>query len=321
MNYNPEKFAPLKEETVLMTERKPTFAGGHRMCAGCPTGIFTKMLTRVSDDYEIVAGNATGCLEVATTIFPYSSWQIPWIHTAFENASAMMSGVEAMYKVKKRKGEIDKNLKFIVMGGDGGTYDIGLQSLSGAMERGHDLTYICYDNGAYMNTGVQRSSATPIGATTTTTPAGKQSHGREGNRKDLTKIMMAHNLGYIAQASVHDTTDLFRKMKKAIDYDGPTFINLFSPCIPGWKIDADMAIESARLGVDTNYWPLFEIEEGKFTINYKPENPKPVKEWIMSQGRFKHLRKPGGEALIEQNQQFVDKEWAWLLEMEERTNK
>jgi len=256
------QLAELSPETKLMCERPGTFSGGHRMCAGRPTGIFTKMLTRISDEYEIVAGNATGCLEVASSIFPYSSWQIPWIHTAFENASATMSGVEACYKSLVRQGKLKKKLKFVVMGGDGGTYDIGFQSLSGAMERGHDLTYICYDTGAYMNTGVQRSSATPLGAATTPTPVGSESYGRKGNRKDLTKIMLAHNLGYVAQASIHDIGDLFRKMKKAIDHNGPSFINLLSPCIPGWKIDADMAVESARQGVECKFWPLFEVEQG-----------------------------------------------------------
>jgi pyruvate ferredoxin oxidoreductase beta subunit len=204
------------------------------------------------------------------------------------------------------------------MGGDGGTYDIGLQSLSGAMERGHDLTYICYDNGAYMNTGVQRSSATPPGAATTTTPVGRESYGRKGNRKDLTKIMLAHNLGYVAQASIHDIGDLFRKMKKAIDHDGPSFINLLSPCIPGWKIDADMAVESARLGVDCNFWPLFEVEQGRFTINYRPSVVKPVSEWVLSQGRFKHLKKH--PEVIAAFQAEIDKQWAWL-EMEEARTK
>ena len=312
------QLAELSPETKLMCERPGTFSGGHRMCAGCPTGIFTKMLTRISDEYEIVAGNATGCLEVASSIFPYSAWQIPWIHTAFENASATMSGVEACYRSLVRQGKLKKKLKFVVMGGDGGTYDIGLQSLSGAMERGHDLTYICYDNGAYMNTGVQRSSATPLGAATTTTPVGSQSYGRKGNRKDLTKIMLAHNLGYVAQASIHDIGDLFRKMKKAIDHDGPSFINLLSPCIPGWKIDADRAVEIARLGVDCNFWPLFEVEQGKFTINYRPAQVKPVSEWVFSQGRFKHLKKH--PAVVSAFQAEVDKQWAWLEMEEARTN-
>lgn len=309
--------AELSRETKIMAQRPGTFSGGHRMCAGCPTGIFTKMLTRVSDKYEIVAGNATGCLEVASSIFPYTSWRIPWIHTAFENASAMMSGVEACYKSLKKQGKVKKDLKFVVMGGDGGTYDIGLQSLSGAMERGHDLTYICYDNGAYMNTGVQRSSATPMGAATTTTPVGTESYGRKGHRKDLTKIMLAHRLPYVAQASIHDIGDLFRKMEKAISIDGPTFINLLAPCIPGWKIDADMAIECARVGVETNFWPLFEVENGKFTINYTPENPKPLSEWVFMQGRFKHLKKH--PEVLQEFQDEVDRQWEWL-KMEEGRN-
>jgi len=268
-----------------MAKKPSAFAGGHRMCAGCPAPIITKMLTRVTD-YEIVAGNATGCLEVASSIFPYSAWNIPWIHTAFE------------------------------LGGDGGTYDIGLQSLSGAMERGHDLLYICYDNGAYMNTGIQRSSATPMGAATTTTPEGEFSPGRKGNRKDLTKIMVAHNIGYAAQASIHNPVDLSNKIKKAIEHEGAAFLNVLCPCIPGWRIDPDMGVEAAKIGVETRYWPLYEVENGKYTINYKPKETKPVTDWIFMQGRFRHLKNPKWSSVIEDFQKEIDRNWEWLLKQE-----
>lgn len=299
-----------------MAKRPSAFAGGHRMCAGCPVPIFTKMLTRVTDGYEIVVGNATGCLEVASTIFPYSAWNVPWIHTAFENASATMSGVESMYRALKKKGKIDKEYKFIVIGGDGGTYDIGLQSLSGAMERGHDLVYICYDNGAYMNTGVQRSSATPLGASTTTTPPTSETPGRQGKRKDLTRIMAAHNIGYIAQASIHNPIDLSEKLKKAIELNGPAFINVLSPCIPGWKIEADMAVEVARNAVETRYWPLYEIIDGNYKINYKPKEMLKIEEWLFLQGRFRHLKAPKWKDVIDHFQQEVDQNWEWLLGQE-----
>ncbi|MDY6904673.1 MAG: thiamine pyrophosphate-dependent enzyme [Thermodesulfobacteriota bacterium] len=295
-----------------MAQREGAFAGGHRMCAGCPVPIFTKMLTRVTDGYEIVAGNATGCLEVASSIYPYSAWKIPWIHTAFENAGASMSGVETMYRALRKRGKITRPYKFIAIGGDGGTYDIGFQSLSGAMERGHDLVYICYDNGAYMNTGVQRSSATPPGANTTTTPAGKNSAGRRGSKKDLTRIMVAHNIPYVAQASIHDPVDLSDKLKKAIEVDGPAFINIHCPCIPGWKIGPDMAVELARLGVETNYWPLYEVVDGQYKINYTPEKRIPVSEWMFLQGRFKHLQKPENNYIVDAFQQEVDRNWGWL---------
>ena len=300
-----------------MAKKEGAFAGGHRMCAGCPVPILTKMLTRVTDGYEIVAGNATGCLEVASSIFPYSAWKIPWIHSAFENAGASMSGVETMYRVLKKKGKITKPYKFIAIGGDGGTYDIGLQSLSGAMERGHDLVYICYDNGAYMNTGVQRSSATPMGASTTTTPKGEQSFGRRGTRKDLTRIMVAHNIGYVAQASIHDPVDLSEKLKKAIELDGPAFINLLSPCIPGWKIAPDMAVEAARLGVETKYWPMYEVIDGEYYMTYTPKKDIPISEWMFLQGRFKHLQKPEYAVVVDAFQQEVDRNWNWVVKQAE----
>ena len=299
-----------------MAKKEGSFSGGHRMCAGCPVPIFTKMLTRVTD-YDIVAGSATGCLEVASTIFPYSAWKIPWIHTAFENVAATMSGVEAMYNAKRKKNRINKKIKFVAIGGDGGTYDIGIQSLSGAMERGHDLLYICYDNGAYMNTGIQRSGATPFGAATTTSPSGELIGGKQQQRKDLTKIMISHNLDYVAQGSIHNPVDLSNKIKKGIELDGPAFLNILSPCIPGWHIAPDLAVEAAREGVEANYWPLFEYECGKYKINYKPKETMPVADWILKQGRFKHLRSPQNKKLIEDLQQQINKNWEWLLKQAE----
>jgi pyruvate ferredoxin oxidoreductase beta subunit len=300
-----------------MAQKEGAFSGGHRLCAGCPVPIITKMLTRVTD-YEIVVGSATGCLEVASSIFHYSAWKVPWMHTAFENVAASVSGMEAMYQVLKKKGKTDKKIKFIAMGGDGGTYDIGFQSLSAAMERGHDLLYICYDNGAYMNTGIQRSGATPLGAATTTTPVGEVIAGKQQPRKDIAKIMVAHHLDYVAQASIHNPIDLSNKLKKGIELDGPAFLNVLSPCIPGWRINADMAVEVARGGVETCFWPLYEVENGQYKVNYKPKEKQPLKDWLLSQGRFKHLKNPKFSDLIDQSQADVDKQWAWLLEQEGR---
>jgi len=295
-----------------MAKKEGAFSGGHRLCAGCPVPIFTKMLTRVSD-CKIVAGSATGCLEVGSSIFPYSAWKVPWIHTAFENVAASMSGVESMYRSLRKQGKIDQKIKFVAMGGDGGTYDIGLQSLSGAMERGHDLLYICYDNGAYMNTGVQRSGATPFGAATTTSPAGRVSPGKQQARKDLSSIMVAHHLHYVAQASVHNPVDLANKLKKGIEHDGPAFINLLSPCVPGWKIGADMAVEVARIGVETRYWPLYEVEDGNYRLNYRPKEELPITEWIFLQGRFRHLKDPKWRSVVDELQRQVDEHWNWIL--------
>ncbi|MEN6426606.1 MAG: thiamine pyrophosphate-dependent enzyme [Phycisphaerales bacterium] len=298
-----------------MAKKKAAFSSGHRLCAGCPVPIFTKMLTQVTDS-DVVLGSATGCLEVASSIFPYSAWNVPWIHTAFENAAATMSGVEAMYRVQKREGRTGKMLKFVAMGGDGGTYDIGIQSLSAAMERGHDLLYICYDNGAYMNTGIQRSGATPLGAATTTTPVGEVTAGKQQQRKDLTQIMVAHHIRYVAQASIHNPIDLSNKIKKGIEVDGPAFLNILCPCIPGWRIAPDMAVETARCGVETCFWPLYEVEDGKYKINYKPKQKTPVADWLFSQGRFKHLQSPKFAGLIETFQRQVDEQWTWLLAQE-----
>ncbi len=298
-----------------LATKEGAFSGGHRLCAGCPVPIFTRMLTRVTD-YDIVVGSATGCLEVASSVFPYAAWKVPWLHTAFENVAATMSGAEAAYKVLKKRNKTDKQIKFIAIGGDGGTYDIGIQSLSAAMERGHDLLYICYDNGAYMNTGIQRSSATPAGAMTTTTPTGKISSGKTQRRKDLTSIMVGHHLDYVAQASIHSPVDLSNKLKKGIELDGPAFLNILCPCIPGWRIDADEAVESARQCVATNFWPLYEVEEGRYKINHKPKERKPVSDWLLSQGRFRHLKKPEHHHVIEKLQAQVDQHWEWLLARE-----
>jgi pyruvate ferredoxin oxidoreductase beta subunit len=298
-----------------MAKKEGAFSGGHRLCAGCPVPIITKMLTRVTD-YEIVVGSATGCLEVASSIFPYSAWKIPWMHTAFENAAASVSGMETAYRVLKKKGKTDKNIKFVAMGGDGGTYDIGFQSLSAAMERGHDMLYICYDNGAYMNTGIQRSGATPLGAATTTTPVGEVIAGKQQQRKDISRIMVAHHLKYVAQASIHNPIDLSNKLKKGLELDGPAFLNVLSPCIPGWRIGADMAVEVARGGVETCFWPLYEVENGQYKINYKPKDKQPINDWLLSQGRFKHLKNPQFADLIQASQTQIDEQWAWLLAQE-----
>jgi len=295
-----------------MAKKESAFSSGHRMCAGCPVPIFTKMLTRVTD-YDVVVGSATGCLEVAGSIFPYSAWKVPWIHTAFENVAAMMSGVETLYRVHRRQNKTDKKIKCVAIGGDGGTYDIGIQSLSAAMERGHDLLYICYDNGAYMNTGIQRSGATPLGAATTTTPAGTVIAGKQQQKKDLTRIMIAHHIPYVAQASIHNPVDLSNKIKKGIELDGPAFLNVLCPCIPGWRIAPDMAVESAGLGVETCFWPLYEVEDQRYKINYRPKEKLPVTDWLFTQGRFRHLKDDKWSHLVDDFQDCVDEQWHWLL--------
>jgi pyruvate ferredoxin oxidoreductase beta subunit len=307
----PLSLKELSKKEVLLT-------AGHRMCAGCGAPIVVKMVLLASD-YPVIASNATGCLEVSTCISDYTAWKIPWIHSAFENAAATIAGVETMYRSLKKQGKIDKEIKFIAFGGDGGTYDIGFQSLSGAMERGHDMLYICYDNEAYMNTGIQRSSATPLGADTTTCPAGSVIPGKLQERKDLTRIMAAHGVPYVAQASPSHWSDLMKKVRKALEIKGPKFMNIIAPCNRGWRSRTDDAILLSRLAVETCYWPLYEVENGVTRITVKPKEKKPLVDFLKPQGRFKHLFAPENEWLLKQAQEDVDKNWERLLKEEEAT--
>ena len=292
--------------------------GGHRLCAGCPAPTIAKIAMMCSDK-PVVVSNATGCLEVSTTIYPYSAWKTPWIHTAFENTAANIAGVESAYTVLKRKGKLpnDTEFRFMAIAGDGGTYDIGLQSLSGAIERGHKFVFICYDNEAYMNTGVQRSSATPLYAQTTTDPIGSARKGKQELRKNFTEIMIAHNMKYIAQTALSNLNDIIPKMEKAFKYTDETsaFVNVFSPCIPGWGIKDDDSIRLSKIAIDTCFWPLYEVENGEYKLSYNPEElgkKLPITEFLKGQGRFKHFFKPGNEYLIEAFQKDVDTRWAQL---------
>lgn len=298
-----------------LAKRKERFVPGHRTCAGCAIPIIVRTILSATDK-PVVAANATGCLEVTSTIYPFSSWNIPWIHNAFENASPTISGAETAYRALKKKGEMKGDVKFVAFGGDGGTYDIGLQSLSGALERGHDFLYVCYDNEGYCNTGGQRSSATPFGAHTTTEPAGKVKQGKEVFRKRLTEIAAAHGIPYVAQASVSNVMDLYNKAKKAFETKGPKFMLVFSPCTTLWKFKPDETINVAKLAVETRFWPLYEIENGKYRINYKPSSEKPVSEFLKSHKRFAHLFKPENKGIIERIQERVDSEWKLLLKRE-----
>ncbi len=283
--------------------------GGHRLCAGCGASIAVRQVLLAAGDVPIVTGCATGCLEVSTTIYPYTAWKTPFIHNAFENSAATMSGVEAAFKGLKAAGKIpaDKRVKFVAFGGDGGTYDIGLQSLSGAMERGHDMVYVCYDNGAYMNTGIQRSSATPFGSWATTAEVGKAQQGKTQRRKDLTSIMAAHDIPYAAQASISHWRDLTNKAEKAFAVEGPAFLNILATCPRGWRTASHASIEIAKLAVQTGFWPLFEVEDGVWRQTVKVANKKPIEEFLKPQGRFKHLFAPGNEALLAQVQAEVDR--------------
>lgn len=302
------------KEVAKKSER---LTGGHRMCAGCGAPVVVRQVLKAlkPEDHAVIT-SATGCLEVSTFIYPYTAWQDSFIHSAFENTGATISGVEAAYNAMKRKGKLEGETKFIAFGGDGGTYDIGFQALSGAMERGHDMVYVCYDNGAYMNTGIQRSSATPKYADTTTSPAGKKIPGKMQSRKDLTEIMANHHIPYVAQtAPVGNMKDLYEKSEKAIYTSGPAFLNVLAPCPRGWRYNTPDLMELNKMAVETCFWPLYEVVDGKYIISYKPKTKLPVRDFLKLQGRFKHLFKAGNEYMLEEIQKEVDTRWEALLKL------
>ena len=279
---------------------KSLLAPGHRACAGCAMPTTIRLVLDAAGPNTIVV-SPTGCLEVTTTPFPESSWCLPWIHSLFENASAVASGVEVMLKRRHQ----DTNV--VIIGGDGSTFDIGMGCNSGMFERGHKITYVCYDNEAYMNTGVQRSGSTPFCVHTTTTPSGSKSSGNPRPKKDMPAIALAHHVPYVATASVAYPVDLRRKVKRSFEFDGPSYIQVNAPCITGWTFDAGTMIELARLAVETSLWPLLEWENGELVNAKKITRPKPVTEYLQIQGRYKHLfKKPEGGEMLRQIQAIAD---------------
>jgi len=289
-------------------------ASGHSTCAGCGIpAIVRTVLGEIKDPVVVI--NATGCLEVTTTVYPYTAWKVPYIHSAFENAAATMSGVETAYRVLKKKNKLPKKIKFVVFAGDGGTYDIGLQSFSGAMERGHDFLYVCYDNQAYMNTGGQRSGATPYGADTQTTPSTEEDIGNELERKDIIAIAVAHGIKYAAQANVAYLPDLKRKVQKALAVEGPSFLLVLQPCTNEWRFPSSQYVNYGKMATETNFWPLYEVENGKYILSYENKKSKPIEEFLKGQGRFKHLFSPEHNGTILEIQKRVDEKWEKLNKM------
>lgn len=296
----------MSKQTTIDTKER--FSPGHRACIGCGEALAVRMACKVLGDNVIIA-NATGCMEIVSSQIPFTSWTVPWIHTLFENTAAVASGIEAGLKVLTRKGVRDMSgTKVVAMAGDGGTSDIGLQALSGALERGHNLLYICFDNEAYMNTGIQRSSATPYGATTTTSPAGKTSIGQSAWKKNLPAIAVAHDIPYVATACPSHHRDLMNKVKKGMDVKGPAYIQILSPCPTGWRCATDNAVDMGRQAVQCGMFPLYEVENGNYKINYNPETLKPVTDYLKAQGRFRHL----SDIEINRIQQKVNQDWAKL---------
>lgn len=285
---------------------------GHRACQGCGEILALRQALKAIGPNVIVA-SATGCMEIVTSPYPHTAWAVPWIHVAFENTAAVAAGIEAGRKAMRRKGRLpaDDEATIVAMAGDGGTADIGLQALSGALERGHNFVYICLDNEAYMNTGVQRSSSTPYGAMTTTSPPGKKSIGQQTQKKDMPAIVAAHDIPYVATASPAYHTDLMNKAKKAALVPGPAYLHIFSPCPTGWRSAPDSAISLAKLAVETKVFPLYEVIDGEYALSRKIKKPKPVTEYLKPQRRFRHLKEEDITAI----QAEVDLKYKRLLRL------
>ena len=300
-----------------LANRPERLASGHRMCAGCGGPIAVRSVLRaLKPEDRAVISCATGCLEVSTCMYPYTAWKDSFIHNAFENAGATCSGVEAAFRALKKRGKVNDEYKFIAFGGDGGTYDIGFQSLSGAMERGTDMVYVCYDNEAYMNTGIQRSSSTPRYADTTTTAIGSQSIGKPQYKKDMTKIIAEHHIPYVAQTTfIGNLKDLHNKAEKAIYTQGPAFLNIMAPCPRGWRYEASDIMDVCKAAVETCVWPLYEVVDGEWLLSYEPKKKLPVEDYLRLQGRFKHLFEKGNESKIAEIQSNVDTRWKELLKL------
>jgi len=301
------------------------FLSGHRACAGCGPATVMRLIMKATRGPTIVT-QATGCMEVVSSIYPYTSWGVPWLHTAFENAAANASGIEAALKALQKKGQIKEHVDVIAIAGDGGTFDIGLQALSGAVERGHDFLFVLYDNEGYMNTGIQRSSGTPTGAATTTSPAGSAIPGKLEKKKPITDIMIAHEMEYVATATPYYWKDMITKVRKGLEVNGPAFLHVFSPCPRGWRSNPSKTMEYSKLAVESCVFPIWEAVNGKRQLSIPskvialaPQKKKPVKDYMQGQGRFRHLFKPQNSHIIEAIQRSTDERWQKLLQRCEST--
>lgn len=299
---------PISVYAYKLIHRKEYFASGHRACQGCAEALGVRLVGKALGRDVIVAA-ATGCMEVTSTPLPFTNWNVPWIHVAFENAAAVATGAEAGMKALMRKGRVPKRkITFLAMAGDGGTSDIGIQALSGALERGHDFIYVCYDNEAYMNTGIQRSSATPYGASTTTSPAGKVVPGQVTWKKNMPEIAAAHDIPYVATACPSYPIDLVQKVRKGARIKGPAYIHMLSVCPTGWRLPPELSIKAGRLAVETGVFPLYEVENGRYRLTLDVGELRPVGDYLKIQGRFRHL----DDAMIEKIQERVTREYERL---------
>ena len=293
---------------VRTLTQKEYFTPGHRSCQGCAEALAVRLVVKAVGRNVIIA-NATGCMEIVSSPLPYTAWKVPWFHVAFENTAAVASGIESALKVLMRKGRIpNKKIITLAMGGDGGTADIGFQALSGALERGHNFLYVCTDNEAYMNTGIQRSSSTPFGASTTTSPVGKAQIGQMTWKKNMPAIAAAHNIPYVATACPSYPIDLVQKVKKAADIEGPAYVHILSVCPTGWRSAPELSIKLGRLAVETGVFPLYEVERGQYRLSVDFPKLKPIKEYLKPQGRFRHLT----EEMIGEIEKRVHREYEQL---------
>lgn len=303
-----------------IAEKPDLFLSGHRACAGCAPATVLRLIMKATRGPTIVT-EATGCMEVVSSIYPYTSWAVPWLHTAFETAAANASGIEAALKVMRKKGRVkDEHVDVIALAGDGGTYDIGIQALSGAVERGHDFLFVLYDNEGYMNTGIQRSGGTPMGAATTTTPAGTVVPGKLERKKPIAEIMLAHEMKYVATASTYYWRDLLTKVRKGLEVEGPAFLHLFAPCPRGWRSDPAKSVEYSKLAVESCVFPVWEAVNGKRTLStpskliaLAPKKKKPITDYMKGQGRFRHLFTPQNQKVLDEIQRDTDERWEQLL--------
>ena len=309
-----------------IAEKQDIFLPGHRACAGCGPASVLRLIMKATRGPTIVT-EATGCMEVISSIYPYTSWAVPWLHTAFETSAANASGIEAALKAMRKKGKVkQEHIDVIAIAGDGGTYDIGLQALSGAVERGHDFLFVLYDNEGYMNTGIQRSGGTPLGAATTTTPAGSVMPGKLQNKKPITDIMVAHGMEYVATATPYYWKDLLQKVRKGLEVEGPAFLHVFATCPRGWRSDPAKSIEYTKLAVESCVFPVYEVVKGKYELStpskliaLAPQKKKPVTEYLKGQGRYRHLFTPQNQHVVDEIQRLTDERWAKLQKKVEQS--
>jgi len=291
-----------------LVSKEELLSSGHRACQGCGLAINIRLALKVLGK-DTICFTPASCWSGVGSAYPDAAWEVPWMQTLFENVSPVAGGVEAAHRILEEKGKrAVRKVNCVCFAGDGATADIGLGSLSGTLERGHNIIYVCLDNEAYMNTGIQRSSSTPHGASTTTTPVGSVIQGQQTYKKDVPAIVADHNIPYVATACVSYPFDYMAKIRKAAEVDGPAYIHVYSVCPTGWRSAPDLSVEIGKLAVETGVFPLWELENGTYKLNVNPAKLKPVADYVKPQGRFRHLTASD----IEEMQKLVDKNWAAL---------